>query len=195
MKTIGWVLLYKALIVPTRLDGFGKKGTSLLYNNTPVVGSYVRIGFNEKGNWMLNKLRSDFSPSEKVQTEDDITASITIPRNQLNNLNPEFTNKSLKLLVNCEAHLFQRPDEAVVRGYDKGAELDIVTNGRFLTNYELLKKEDAIALYEAQKPFHFDFGYDGQIKVIENTFLSVSGILNPSNKADEILQARLNLFA
>lgn len=126
----------------------GKKGTSLLYNNTHVVGSYVRIGFNEQGNWMLNKLRSDFSPSEKIQTEDDITASITIPRNQLNNLNPEFTNKSLKLLVNCEAHLFQRPDEAVVRGYDKGAELDIVTNGRFLTNYELLKKEDAIALYE-----------------------------------------------
>ena len=126
----------------------GKKGTSLLYNNTPVVGSYVRIGFNEKGNWMLNKLRSDFSPSEKVQTEDDITASITIPRNQLKNLNPEFTNKSLKLLTNCEAHLFQRPDEAVVRGYDKAAELDLVTSGRFLTNYELLKKEDAIVLYE-----------------------------------------------
>ena len=112
----------------------GKKGTGLLYNNTPVVGSYVRIGFNQKGNWMLNKLRSDFSPCEK--------------RTQLSNLNPEFTNKSLKLLVNCEAHLFQRPDEAVVRGYDKGAELDLVSDGRFLTNYELLNKEDAIALYE-----------------------------------------------
>ncbi|WP_339660443.1 hypothetical protein [uncultured Polaribacter sp.] len=126
----------------------GKKGTGLLYNNTPVVGSYVRIGFNQKGNWMLNKLRSDFSPCEKIQTEDDITASITLPRTQLSNLNPEFTNKSLKLLVNCEAHLFQRPDEAVVRGYDKGAELDLVSDGRFLTNYELLNKEDAIALYE-----------------------------------------------
>ena len=126
----------------------GEKGTGLRHNNTPVVGSYVRIGFNEKGNWMLNKLRSDFSPCEKIQTEDDITASITIPRNRLKNLNPEFKNKSLKVLKNCEAHLFQRPDEAVVRGYDKGAELDLVTDGRFLTNYELLKKEDAIALYE-----------------------------------------------
>ncbi|QTD36201.1 hypothetical protein JL193_08460 [Polaribacter batillariae] len=126
----------------------GKKGTGLLHNNTPVVGSYVRIGFNQKGNWMLNKLRSDFSPCEKIQNEDDITASITIPRNQLKNLNSEFSNKSLKILTNCEAHLFQRPDEAVVRGYDKGAELDLVTEGRFLTNYELLKKEDAIALYE-----------------------------------------------
>jgi hypothetical protein len=126
----------------------GKKGTGLMYNNTPVIGSYVRIGFNEKGNWMLNKLRSDFSPCEKIQTEDDITASITLPREALSNLNPEFTNKSLKLLTNCEAHLFQRPDEAVVRGYDKNAELDLVTDGRFLTNYELLKKEDAVALYE-----------------------------------------------
>ncbi|KGL62097.1 hypothetical protein [Polaribacter sp. Hel1_85] len=126
----------------------GQKGTGLLYNNTPVVGSYVRVGFNTHGNWMLNKLRSDFSPSEKIQTEDDITASITIPRHRLDHLNPEYKNKSLKILTNCEAHLFQRPDEAVVRGYDKGAELDLVTEGRFLTNYELLKKEDAIALYE-----------------------------------------------
>ena len=126
----------------------GQKGTGLLYNNTPVVGSYVRIGFNQKGNWMLNKLRSDFSPCEKIQTEDDITASITLPREQIKNLNPEYTNKSVKVLTNCEAHLFQRPDEAVVRGYDKNAELDIVSNGRFLTNYELLKKADAIAIYE-----------------------------------------------
>ncbi|APZ45343.1 hypothetical protein BW723_03070 [Polaribacter reichenbachii] len=126
----------------------GKKGTGLLHNNTPVVGSYVRIGFNQQGNWMLNKLRSDFSPCEKIQTEDDISASITLPRESLKNLNPEFTNKSLKVVTNCEAHLFQRPDEAVVRGYDKGAELDLVTPGRFLTNYELLKKADAIVLYE-----------------------------------------------
>lgn len=126
----------------------GAKGTSLIYNHTPVVGSYVRIGFNEEGNWMLNKLRSDFSASEKIQTEDDITASITLPQEQFKNLNPEYSNKSVKVLTNCEAHLFQRPDEAIVRGYDKLAELDIITDGRFLTNYELLTKEDAIAIYE-----------------------------------------------
>lgn len=126
----------------------GVKGTSLIYNNTPVVGSYVRIGFNQHGNWMLNKLRSDFSACEKIQTEDDITASITLPRNQFKDLNPEYPNKSVKVLTNCEAHLFQRPDEAIVRGYDKGAELDIISNGRFLTNYEMLTKKDAIEIYE-----------------------------------------------
>ncbi|WP_397445115.1 hypothetical protein [Polaribacter sp. R77954] len=126
----------------------GAKGTSLLYNNTAVVGSYVRIGFNQQGNWMLNKLRSDFSASEKIQTEDDISASITLPRNQFKDLNPEFDNPSVKVVTNCEAHLFQRPDEAIVRGYDKGAELDIISDGRFLTNYEKLTKQDAIAIYE-----------------------------------------------
>ena len=126
----------------------GVKGTSLIYNNNPVVGSYVRIGFNQEGNWMLNKLRSDFSACEKIQTEDDITASITLPRHRFKDLNSEYTNQSVKVLTNCEAHLFQRPDEAIVRGYDKGAELDIITDGRFLTNYEKLTKKDAIEIYE-----------------------------------------------
>ena len=126
----------------------GQKGTGLLYNNTPVVGSYVRIGFNENGNWLLNKLRSDFSASIKIQTEDDITASITIPRERLDYLSPKFQNKSVKVLANCESHLFQRPDEAIVRGYDKNAERDLVADNTFLTNYELLKKEDAIEIFE-----------------------------------------------
>ena len=126
----------------------GKKGTGLLYHNTRVVGSYVRIGFNENGNWLLNKLRSDFSASIKVQTEDDISASITLPRERFNNLSPKFQNKSLKVVANCESYLFQRPDEAIVRGYDKNAERDIVSDNTYLTNYELLKKKDAIEIFE-----------------------------------------------
>ena len=126
----------------------GQKGTSLKYFNTPVVGSYVRIGFNHEGRWLLNKLRSDFAASQKIQLEDDISASITLPRNRFKNLNPQFNNKSLKVVANCESHLFQRPDEAIVRGYDEGAERDLVSNNVFLTNYELLRKKDAIEIYE-----------------------------------------------
>lgn len=126
----------------------GQKGTGLKYFNTHVMGSYVRIGFNQEGRWLLNKLRSDFSASQKIQLEDDISASITLPRNYFKNLNPEFTNKSLKVVANCESHLFQRPDEAIVRGYDEGAERDLVSENVFLTNYELLTKKDAIEIYE-----------------------------------------------
>jgi len=126
----------------------GEKGTGLQYNNNPVVGSYVRIGFNQKGTWLLNKLRSDFAPSQKIQMEDDISASITLPRNKFKNLNPQYSNKSFKVVDNCEAHLFQRPDEAIVRGYDKEAELDLVSPNTYLTNYELLKKKDAVEIFE-----------------------------------------------
>ena len=124
------------------------QGTRFLYNNQPVMGSYVRIGFNQQGTWLLHKLRSDFSASKKIQTEDDISASIILPKEQINNLNPEYDNKSVKVVENCEAHLFQRPDEAIIRGYDKKAEKDLVSDGVFLTNYEPLTKQDAIAIYE-----------------------------------------------
>ncbi|WP_430812533.1 MULTISPECIES: hypothetical protein [unclassified Carboxylicivirga] len=126
----------------------GRQGTALQYKNNMVTGSYVRIGFNADGNWLLHKLRSDFVPSQKIQMEDDISASIVLPASQLSNLNPEYKNKSFKVVTNCESHLFQRPDEAIIRGYDKDAERDIVTDGTFLTNYEPLTKQDAIELYE-----------------------------------------------
>ncbi|MDC0584379.1 hypothetical protein OAO55_01475, partial [Bacteroidales bacterium] len=126
----------------------GRQGTTLLHKNQKVLGSHVRIGFNEQGNWFRHKLRSDFVPSAKIQMEDDITASITLPADQLSDLNPEYTNPSVKLVTNCEAHLFQRPDEAVIRGYDIEAESDIVQDGTFLTNYEPLTQEKAVEIYE-----------------------------------------------
>ena len=126
----------------------GRNGNALRYHHDKVLAGYVRIGFNPEGRWYLHKLRSDFIPSHKIQMEDDITATITVPKERLKNLNPEFKNQSLKLVSNCESYLFQRPDEAVVRGYDKIAEHDIVQNNTFLTNYEPLTRQDAIDLYE-----------------------------------------------
>ncbi len=125
----------------------GRKGNALRFNNNPVVSSNVRIGFNEDGHWYLHKLRSDFIPCHKVQMEDDITASLTLPASQIKNLNKTYTNKSVKFTRNCEGYFFQRPDEAVIRGYDKEAEYDIVQGNTFLTNYEPLTKKHAVELY------------------------------------------------
>ncbi len=126
----------------------GRPGNALQYKHNPIVASYVRIGFNQEGRWFLHKLRSDFVPSMKIQTEDDISATITVPANQVSHLNEEYSNPSIKLVANCESHLFQRPDEAVIRGYDKEAEKEIVDNGTFLTNYEPLSKANAQALLD-----------------------------------------------
>ncbi len=137
----------------------GRPGNVLRYKHNPITASYVRIGFTEEGRWYLHKLRSDFIPALKIQTEDDISATITLPASRLCNLNPEYTNPSVKLAINCEAYLFQRPDEAIIRGYDKEAEADIVEENTFLTNYEPLPKEiaqelidDAISFEKYTKP-------------------------------------------
>lgn len=132
----------------------GRNGNTLLFNNEKVIASYVRIGFSQKGDWLLHKLRSDYLPAQKIQMEDDISATVTVPSHRLKNLNPAYDNLSVKLVENCESYLFQRPDEAIYRGYDVDAESDIVQNNTFLTNYEPLDKQDAIELYE--DTIHFE---------------------------------------
>ena len=126
----------------------GRKGNALMYKHNWIAASYVRIGFSADGDWFLHKLRSDFIPSHKIQMEDDISATITLPSSQLKNLNTEYHNPSVKIATNCESYLFQRPDEAIIRGYDKEAEAEIVQNNTFLTNYEPLTLSDAVDLYE-----------------------------------------------
>ncbi|MRT94618.1 hypothetical protein [Ancylomarina sp. 16SWW S1-10-2] len=120
----------------------GKKGHELLYNNRKIVASYLRIGFATDNSWFLHKLRQDFIASAKIQMEDDITASIVLPVSSLPNLNKAYDNKSVKITTNCERRFFQRPDEAVNRGYDKEAESDLSMRGNFTSNYEPMTKKD-----------------------------------------------------
>lgn len=147
----------------------GREGTSLMYKNRHVLGTYVRIGFNGKGDWLQNKLRSDFVPSLKIQVEDDITASVTLPAKSLPNLNKQFRNPSVKIVSNCERRLFQRPDEAINRGYDHDAERDLCTPGTFISNYEPLTRADAQALVD--DAVHFDL-YTEPVKALVRSFLA-----------------------
>src|SRR6202034_322192 len=71
---------------------------------------------------------------------------IVVPRESLTGLDPEFTNPSVKLVVNCETLLFQRPDDAIHRGADKQAEADIASPGTFLSNFEPITLAQAATL-------------------------------------------------
>jgi len=119
-----------------RINGF--LGHELKYDNQKLVGNYLRVGFDPQGSWRIYKLRPDFHPAEKVQVEDDITASVVVPRQSLKDFDSKYPNRSAKLVENCEAFLFQRPDDAVHRGFDAQAEADIATPGTFLSNFEPL---------------------------------------------------------
>ncbi len=126
----------------------GHEGHELKYRGQKLVGNYLRMGYDPNGTWRIYKLRPDFNPADKVQVEDDITASIVLPKESLNNLDPEYPHPSVKLVENCEQRLFQRPDDAIHRGFDKDAEADLAAPGNFISNFEPLTVDKARELVD-----------------------------------------------
>ena len=118
----------------------GRPGYELKFRNQKLVTLLIRIGFTETNAWRTFALREDFYAARKLQTEDDITASVVVPARHLKYLHPDLDQFSYKFSRNCEYRLFQRPDEAIVRGYDKTAEADFSHDGNFFSNYEPLSR-------------------------------------------------------
>ncbi len=113
----------------------GRPGHELKLGDRKLVGSYLRIGFEQNGAWRVFKLRQDFIAADKVQMEDDITASVVVPADRLPNLPPDISAPSVKLAANCEARLFQRPDDAIHRGIDRQTEADMARRDNFIANF------------------------------------------------------------
>ena len=113
-------------------------GNFVRLDGQKIVNTNLRVGFAEDGSWRLFSLRPDFHPATKVQTEDDITASVTV--------RDRSGGPSRKHVENCELLLFQRPDDAKIRGYDKQTERDLSQPGSFISNFEPLTREDARAM-------------------------------------------------
>ena len=132
----------------------GTTGNILKFEGRPVQGSYLRVGRDDKGMRRTYKLRQDFMPAEKHQWEDDITASAVAPVKALHHL-PEWASRhgSLKFARNIEARFFQRPDDAVIRGYDKQAEMDMSRQDNFISNFEPLTKARAGEMIEKTVTF------------------------------------------
>lgn len=126
----------------------GKPGHELKFDNRNIRSGYLRVGFSPDEAWRIFRLRVDFMPCEKIHMEDDITASVLVPSRQLKNLNPNYSNASVKFTANCEYRFFQRPDDAVIKGYDKQAEEDLSADNLFATNYQPLTKADVEAIKE-----------------------------------------------
>ena len=149
----------------------GQLGHELKYHNQVLIGNYLRVGYDPDGSWRIYKLRPDFHPADKVQVEDDITASVVLPRDSLTHLDAKYRNPSVKLVENCEQLLFQRPDDAVQPGVDKQAESDIAGPGVFLSNYEPLDAQGAQAIID--RTVEFD-KYTEPMKVVLENFVESS---------------------
>jgi hypothetical protein len=120
----------------------GESGHELKYGERKLVGDYLRVGLLTENTWRTYKLRQDFAAAEKIQTEDDISASIVVPRSRLNSVGEvTLPAHSYKFVENCEFRLFQRPDDAVHRGLDKQCESDLARRDNFIVNFEPLSRD------------------------------------------------------
>lgn len=126
----------------------GKYGNELKFRNRKLVAGYLRVGLMNDNSWRTFKLRQDFIAADKLQTEDDITASTVIPAQLVGYLSGDYSSGAYKFTENCEYRFFQRPDEAVNRGFDKQAEADLATPNTFISNFAPLTIEDAQTIIE-----------------------------------------------
>lgn len=126
----------------------GVPANELRVDGDRIETSFLRVGFADDGAWRTFGLRKDFHPALKIQMEDDITASIVVPREQLSGLGASSVESSLKFVKNCEYRLFQRPDDAIHRGYDHATERDFAQPGSFFSNYEPLSAAKAREMIE-----------------------------------------------
>ncbi|MEZ6105891.1 MAG: hypothetical protein R3B96_07165 [Pirellulaceae bacterium] len=125
----------------------GEPGHELKYQGRTLQGQYLRVGLQHDQAWRTFKLRQDFAPAEKLQTEDDITASVVACGESLEGLSLD-RDVSHKFAINCEYRLFQRPDEAIHRGFDKQTESDLAEPNNFLSNFQPLSGQEVEAMIE-----------------------------------------------
>ncbi|HTL17369.1 MAG TPA: hypothetical protein VL793_09035, partial [Patescibacteria group bacterium] len=126
----------------------GTPGNELKFDNRKLVTTFLRVGYEADGAWRTFGLRKDFQSAVKLQQEDDITASVTVPARAVPLLPQQKPGVAMKFAVNCESRLFQRPDEAIHPGYDHQTEWDFAQPGNFFSNYEPLTAQDARELFE-----------------------------------------------
>jgi phosphoenolpyruvate carboxykinase (diphosphate) len=127
----------------------GASGHELKLFDRKIIASYLRVGFDRQGGWRTFKVRQDYIAAEKIQMEDDISASVVVPYPWVKaNCTKNSPNGSVKLVKNCEYRLFQRPDDAIIPGFDKQTEFNLAKPGNFIANFEPLKGEKLAAVVE-----------------------------------------------
>ena len=132
----------------------GFPGHELKWGGRKLVGTYLRVGVTGEHSWRTYKVRQDFAAASKIQIEDDITATVTVPSHALPLADPsDAPDKSFKFIINCESRLFQRPDDAIHRGLDKQTEADLARHDNFISNFEPLTAQQAKEIVEKVTEF------------------------------------------
>lgn len=165
----------------------GSPGHEFKLHDRQIVGTYLRVGLSGEHGWRTFKVRQDFAAASKVQNEDDISASVVVPSRYLQNLAPtvplvdgqrqtELEPEAMKFVTNCEYRLFQRPDDAIHRGFDKQAEADMARSGvNFISNFEPMSRDDVADMMK--KVVDFDAFTPPMKRLLESVLESEHGYI------------------
>ncbi len=151
----------------------GRPGNSLHLNGRILKMHYLRLGFDVNGRRRLFGLREDFEPALKIIAEDDITASVVVPVDYHSELGPGDFTDAAKFVHNCEYRLFQRPDDAIIRGFDKRTETDFTRAGNFFSNYAPLHVRSI--QQQVKHTLHFDEYTDPKKKFLKEVATQTEG--------------------
>ncbi len=133
----------------------GAPAHELKLHDRNIIASYLRVGFDGDAKWRTFKLRQDYIATEKVQMEDDITASVVVPAACIAGCGPHHLgDNSVKLVKNCEYRLFQRPDDAIHPGFDSQTEKDMSGPDNFIANFEPIDHQKLTELVEDVHTFY-----------------------------------------
>jgi hypothetical protein len=165
----------------------GSPGHELKVDDRKMVGTYLRVGLSGEHGWRTFKVRQDFAAASKVQNEDDISASVVVPWRSLKHLAPtrpmidghyqtDLEPTAMKFVTNCEYRLFQRPDDAVHRGFDKQAEADLARSDvNFISNFEPMSRANVANMMN--KVVDFDAFTPPMKRLLESVLETDSGYI------------------
>ena len=130
-----------------RINGF--LGHELKFDNQKLVSNYLRVGYDPDGSWRIYKLRPDFHPADKVQVEDDITASRRAAAREPDRPGPGvLATPASSWWPIARRLLFQRPDDAIHPRRRQAGRSRHRQPGTFLSNFEPLTREQARTLVD-----------------------------------------------
>ncbi len=147
----------------------GVPGNELKFQDRRLEAYYLRVGRDSTQSRRIFQIRGDYAAAQKVQFEDDITASVVLNAENIKYLNPEIQQPSIKFVKNCEARLFQRPDDCIHKGYDHQAENDLSSPDSFISNFEPLTRNEVTAIYQDTIEFE---RYTSPVKELISDFLA-----------------------
>ena len=165
----------------------GSPGHEFKLHDRTIVGTYLRVGLSGEHGWRTFKVRQDFAAASKVQNEDDISASVVVPTRALRFLAPtrplvdglpqtDLEPVAVKFVANCEYRLFQRPDDAIHRGFDKQAEADLARRDvNFISNFEPMSRADVADMMN--KVVDFDAFTPPMKRLLESVLETDSGYI------------------